>query len=139
MTPMKVRPPDYPGGDVVQPHRRRAGRSSRSAAAVAAEGTVRGEVAARDVIFSTVSGIAVDPGHGRIWLADNFRDQLWSVDPRTGAARIEISFEREVPPTERVRFAVPSLGFSLDGEILVVSDPEAGGWLWVFGRAAVGE
>ena len=45
----------------------------------------------RDLFFGEAVACDVDPSDGRLWIADDSRDQIWSVDPSSGRARLEIS------------------------------------------------
>lgn len=107
--------------------------------AVDATGALTNTYAPFGVNFVNVEGIAVNPVDGRIWVADDNLDQLWSFDPVTGEdARREASFflPGEVLNDFQINFHDPGLTFSPDGKRLVVTDTGrdvlgADGWIWV--------
>lgn len=83
---------------------------------------------------STPAGaaLAVDPTTGRIWLADDTLDEVWSVDPAaTGQTpdRKELSFPLTDPlKTYRaIDIHDPGMTFAPDGSFLVVSDSSTAG------------
>lgn len=89
------------------------------------------KVVPNGVQLTRLVALAVHPGSGRVWVADDLRDEVWSLDPKTGAAERELSFVKEDEKPgggNAIRFPSPSLKFSADGKRLVVSD--ASGWLW---------
>lgn len=81
--------------------------------------------------------IATDPTLGRVWLADNTLDEIWSVDPWTGADQKELSF-----PTVRAEWVDkvldvhdPGMTFAPNGSLMIVSDTSTvngGGRLLIF-------
>ncbi|MGC8990033.1 MAG: hypothetical protein ACP5MD_07925, partial [Verrucomicrobiia bacterium] len=81
-------------------------------------------------IGATADGaaLAVDPATGRIWVADDTLDQIWSVDPSSGEDRKEISFPLTVPsrPDRQIDLHDPGMAFAPDGSMLVVSDTSVG-------------
>jgi hypothetical protein len=82
--------------------------------------------------LTRLAALAVDPRDGRLWVASDARDELWSLDPRTSEARLEVSFVKEGVEGgsgKAILFPSPSLRFSNDGRRLVVSDAQ--GWVWV--------
>jgi hypothetical protein len=71
--------------------------------------------------------IAVDPQTGRVWLADDNLDQIWSIDPDPTFQTddiLEVSFfmEGEARPDYNINFHDPCMCFAPDGSFLVVSD-----------------
>jgi hypothetical protein len=85
----------------------------------------------------SAAAVAVDPTSGRVWVADDVLDQVWSVDPTTGADQQELAFPLTDPlRTERqVDFHDPGMAFAPDGSFLVVSDTSTvngGGRLIIF-------
>ncbi|MCX8108320.1 MAG: hypothetical protein N3G20_05895 [Verrucomicrobiae bacterium] len=83
------------------------------------------------------AAIAVDPTTGRIWVADDAKDEIWSVDPITGEDRKELSFPLTIStrPDRQIDVHDPGLAFAPDGSMLVVSDASTsngGGRLIIF-------
>jgi hypothetical protein len=83
---------------------------------------------------STPSGaaLAVDPVTGRIWLADDTLNEVWSVDPpATGqtADQKELSFPLADPTKtyQQIDFHDPGMAFAASGDFLVVSDSSTAG------------
>lgn len=70
------------------------------------------------------AALAVDPTTGRIWVADDTLDEIWSVDPATGADRKELSFPLSIPSRTDQQFDAhdPGMAFSPDGKFLVIAD-----------------
>jgi DNA-binding beta-propeller fold protein YncE len=86
---------------------------------------------------ANAAAIAVDPLTGRIWAADDQRDEIWSIDSSTGEDRIEVSFPLTNPsrPEQQIVFHDPGLAFAPDGSFMVVSDGSTvngGGRLLIF-------
>lgn len=81
-------------------------------------------------IGATADGaaLAVDPTTGRIWVADDTLDQIWSVDPSSGEDQKEISFPLTIPsrPDRQIDVHDPGMAFARDGSMLVVSDANVG-------------
>jgi hypothetical protein len=83
-----------------------------------------------DLLGSTPSGAAVaaDPLTGRLWVADDLLDELWSVDsdPALSPApdRQEASFTLTNPtrPDLQLDLHDPTLAFAPDGAFLVLTD-----------------
>jgi glycerophosphoryl diester phosphodiesterase len=98
------------------------------------DGVVVREARPLGIELSNIAAIAVNPADGRLWVADDDRDQIWSVDPTTGHAMLELSFFKvgEARPDYQINFSEPCLAFSSSGDKLVVSDNDSGGWLWIF-------
>jgi hypothetical protein len=102
---------------------------------------VKGDGTKRNIIGgfwpATPAGqaMAVDPTTGRIWVADDGLDEVWSVDPSlTPTADIkELSFPLKDPPVpfRQINIHDPGMAFSTNGSFLVVSDT-SGGRLWIF-------
>ena len=96
-------------------------------------------------IFPTAAmALAVDPNTGRVWLADDVLDEVWSVDPsasgQTSDAK-ELSFPLVDPliTYRQIKFHDPGMAFATNGAFLVISDTSTaggGGRLWVFHKEA---
>jgi hypothetical protein len=85
----------------------------------------------------SAAAVAGDSVSGRVWIADDVLDELWSVDPTTGADQREAGFPLTNPlRTERqIDFHDPGMAFAPDGSFLVVSDTSTangGGRLIIF-------
>jgi len=90
----------------------------------------------------SAQAIAVDPTTGRLWIADDIRDEIWSVDPSVatqGAApdQKEISFPLtdEDRPDLQLDVHDPGLAFASNGAFMVLSDASTqngGGRLIIF-------
>lgn len=84
------------------------------------------------------ASIAVDPLTGKIWAADDLKDELWSIDPTTAADQHEIGFPLtdSLRPDRQIDFHDPGMAFAPDGSFLVVSDASTanggGGRLIIF-------
>ncbi len=90
-------------------------------------------------IMTAGQALAVDPTTGRIWVADDTLDEVWSVDPSvTPTPDIkELSFPLVDPPVtyRQINIHDPGMAFSTNGSFLVVSDTSTaggGGRLLVF-------
>lgn len=77
---------------------------------------------------ASAAAIAVDPISGRIWAADDSKDEIWSIDGNTGEDQREIGFPLIDPlRTDRqMDFHDPGMAFAPDGSFLVVSDGSNG-------------
>jgi hypothetical protein len=78
--------------------------------------------------------LAVSPRDGRLWVGEDARDEVWSLDPVTFEARLEFTFIKEGVQDgmgQAVDFHPPTMRFSRDGRRLVMSD--VNGWVWVLG------
>jgi len=83
---------------------------------------------------STPAGanLAVDPATGRVWLADDTSDEVWSVDPRSAGQTSDIK-ELSFPLVDplktylQIDFHDPGMAFAPNGGFMVVSDGSAGG------------
>jgi len=100
-----------------------------------------------DVFGATPSGAAVaaDPISGKLWVADNLLDELWSVDanPTANPApdQKEVAFPLTNPdrPDQQLDVHDPSLAFSANGAIMVLTDgstANGGGRLIIFHNAS---
>jgi hypothetical protein len=100
---------------------------------VDADGTIVRELTLTGGPLSNIEGIEVNPADGRIWVADDTLDQVWSYDPVTGDGRAELTFVLggETRLDYNINFPVPSMKFTADGSRLVITDTGAEGWLWV--------
>jgi hypothetical protein len=81
----------------------------------------------------------VDPNTGKVWVADDGLDEVWSVDPSlTPTADLkELSFPLKDPSVtfRQMNFHDPGMVFSTNGAFLVVSDTSTvggGGRLIIF-------
>jgi hypothetical protein len=88
------------------------------------------------------AAIAVDPTTGRLWLADDALDEIWSVDPASGADQKELSFPTIRPEwvDQRVDVHDPGMVFAPNGSFLVVSDTSiinGGGRLLIFHNESI--
>lgn len=117
---------------------------SRSAiTAVDGNGTTR-TITPTTILPTAGTGLAVDPNTGRLWLADDVLDEVWSVDPsssgQTPDAK-ELSFPLVDPliTYRQIKFHDPGMAFATNGAFLVVSDSSTaggGGRLLIFHREA---
>ena len=96
--------------------------------AVNGSGTTR-LITPSTVIVANGESLAVDPTTGRIWVADDTLEEVWSVDPSTGADTKELSFPLVDPPVVFRAFNMhdPGMAFSTNGAFLVVSDTSTAG------------
>jgi hypothetical protein len=71
----------------------------------------------------------VDPTTGKVWVADDSLDEIWSVDPSSGADTKELSFPLASPPVpfRALNMHSPGMAFSTNGAFLVVSDTSTAG------------
>ncbi|MDW7980937.1 MAG: hypothetical protein RMH97_10255 [Verrucomicrobiales bacterium] len=74
------------------------------------------------------AAVAVDPLRGRIWVADNRLDEVWSVDSSTGEDQREIGFPLTNPsrPDQQINLHDPGMAFAPDGSFMVLSDCSTG-------------
>lgn len=70
------------------------------------------------------AALATDITTGRIWVADDLKDELWSVDASTGADVREVGFPLTdlLRPDRQIDFHDPGMAFAPNGDFLVVSD-----------------
>ena len=70
------------------------------------------------------AALAADPTTGKIWVADDLRDELWSVDATTAADQREVGFPLTdaLRPDRQIDFHDPGMAFAPNGSFLVVSD-----------------
>jgi DNA-binding beta-propeller fold protein YncE len=117
--------------------------SRSSITAADANGLTRA-IVPTSLIPTAALGLAVDPKTGRIWVADDLLDEIWSVDPsatgQTPDAK-ELSFPLVSPPVSyrQIRFHDPGMAFATNGDFLVISDTSTaggGGRLIVFHNEA---
>lgn len=85
----------------------------------------------------SAAALAVDPVTGRIWVADDLLDQIWSINSATGEDQLEIAFPLTNPsrPEQQIDFHDPGMAFAPDGSFLVVADgstANGGGRLLIF-------
>src|SRR6185295_6287235 len=90
----------------------------------------------------TATGVATDPLTGRIWVADDVRDQIWSMDPNPATASAapdeqELAFLLTNPnrPDLQIDMHDPTLAFATNGAFMVVTDTSTangGGRLLIF-------
>ncbi len=86
------------------------------------------------------SALAVDPQTGRIWVADDVLNELWSISAAPGDTaqdQKEIAFPltNESRPEGQIDFNDPGMAFAPNGAFLVVSDASTvngGGRLLIF-------
>ena len=83
--------------------------------------------------FTMTAGqaLAVDPNTGKVWVADDVLDEVWSVDPSLTptADSKELSFPLKDPSItfRQINFHDPGMVFSTNGAFLVVSDTSTAG------------
>ncbi|MBI5383864.1 MAG: hypothetical protein HZA90_04165 [Verrucomicrobia bacterium] len=99
---------------------------------------INGDGAARRIVPTALysaggpvltSAVAVDPTTGRIWVADDALDQVWSIDSTIDPFdrqpdRQELSFPLTNPsrPDRQIDIHDPGMTFAPDGSVLVLSD-----------------
>ncbi len=82
-----------------------------------------------DVVFGHATAITA-AADGRLWISDDHRDEIWSVDAASGLARREIAF---LSPERPLELSTGTLTFSPDGKELIVGEHRReGGRLWIF-------
>lgn len=79
-------------------------------------------------VAASADGIAVDPVTGKIWGADDLKDELWSIDPASGADQKEIGFvlADAQRPDRQFGMHEPAMSFAPDGSLLVITDDNLG-------------
>ena len=95
-----------------------------------------------DLSGPTPTGLAmaVDPTTGRLWIADDVLDEVWSVSVAPGGSapdQKELSFPLTNParPERQIDFNDPGMAFSPNGRFLVLTDTSTangGGRLLIF-------
>ena len=88
------------------------------------------------------SSIAADPQTGRLWVADDLTNQVWSCTPDGISGQRELSFPLTDAgrPDRQIDFQEPGMKFSPDGKFLVVSDTSTangGGRFFIFHNEAI--
>ncbi len=78
------------------------------------------------------AAMAVDPTTGRLWLADDGLDEVWSINPSASGItddRKEMSFPLKDPTKtfRQINFHEPGMAFAPDGKFLVASDSSTAG------------
>jgi hypothetical protein len=98
---------------------------------------VDGNGGMRTINHSSVSitagqALAVDPTTGRLWVADDVLDEVWSVDPSATGQTPDVK-ELSFPLTDptktyrQINFHDPGMTFAPNGAFLVVSDTSTAG------------
>jgi hypothetical protein len=94
------------------------------------------------VTITAGQALAVDPTTGRVWVADDVLDEIWSVDPAASSPSADIK-ELTFPLVDtsltyrQINIHDPGMAFSPDGAFLVVSDTSTaggGGRLLIFDK-----
>lgn len=90
----------------------------------------------------SAQAVAVDPITGFLWIADDVRDQVWSVDPAVGTQsaapdQLQASFPLTNPnrPDLQIDVHDPGMSFATNGAFMVLSDTSTangGGRLLIF-------
>lgn len=119
-------------------------------AAIDGNGTVRNIVPGvlwTDFIFGdgpapSAQALAVDPITGKIWVADDVRDEIWSIDPNPATQNAAPDQKEAAFPlvdTDRTELQIdvhdPGMAFAPNGAFMVVSDTSTqngGGRLIIF-------
>ncbi len=83
------------------------------------------------------ASIAADPTTGRLWVADDLTNQVWSCLPDGTSGRRELSFPLTNPsrPDVQIDFHEPGMTFAPNGNFMVLSDTSTsngGGRLLIF-------
>ncbi len=83
------------------------------------------------------AGIAADPLTGRLWIADDLTNEVWSCTADGTGGQRELSFPLTDPnrPDRQIDFQEPGIKFSPDGKFLMVTDTSTangGGRLFIF-------
>jgi len=91
--------------------------------------------------------VAADPITGRLWIADDTRDEVWSLDPAAATQNAapdqkELSFPLTNPsrPDLQIQVHDPSMAFSANGAYMVLTDTSTangGGRLLIFHNEAL--
>ena len=112
--------------------------------AVDGNGTKR-TISHNSVTITAGQALEVDPTTGRVWVADDVLDEIWSVDPSPTAPTAdvkELSFPLVDPSItyRQINIHDPGMAFAPNGAFLVVSDTSTaggGGRLLIFHREAI--
>lgn len=88
------------------------------------------------------AAMAADPRTGRLWIADDLTNEVWSCTPDGTSGQRELSFPLSNPgrPDLQIDFQEPGMKFSPDGSIMVLSDTSTvngGGRLLIFHNEAI--
>jgi hypothetical protein len=98
--------------------------------AVNGSGTARA-ITPTGFALAAAQALAVDPTTGRVWVAADGLDEVWSLDPSlTPTADIkELSFPLKDPPVafRQMKFHDPGMAFATNGAFLVLSDTSTAG------------
>ena len=105
--------------------------SNSSLKAVDGNGTTR-TITPTTLLPTAAMALAVDPNTGRVWVADDVLDEVWSVDPSASGQTPdvkELSFPLVNPPVNyrQMKFHDPGMAFATNGAFLVVSDTSTAG------------
>lgn len=81
----------------------------------------------------SAAAVAVDPTTGFLWVADDLRDQVWSVDPAVGTQsaapdQLQASFPLADPIRTDLQIDIhdPGMSFATNGAFMVLSDTSTG-------------
>lgn len=95
----------------------------------------------------SAQAVAVDPTTGFLWIADDVRDQVWSVDPAVGTQgaapdQLQASFPLADPnrPDLQIDVHDPGMSFATNGAFMILSDTSTangGGRLLIFHNEAI--
>ncbi len=85
----------------------------------------------------TTAALAVDPATGRIWIADDLTNEVWSCAPDGTSSQRELSFPLTNPsqPDYQMDFHEPGMTFAPNGSFVVLTDTSTmngGGRLLIF-------
>ena len=99
-------------------------------------GNILKEASIAGASLTNPAALATDPVTGRIWVASDDLDEVWSLDPATSTGQRELKFARTgATAPAAIDFNDPSIKFSADGSLLTVSDAYTPGYVWVFKKA----
>lgn len=100
-----------------------------------ANGDLVGTVVPTGVTLANLQAVGVNPVDGRIWVADDSLDEVWSIDPGTLVARRELKFAKvNASAPAAIAVHAPSIQFSPGGEMFCISDINGPSRGWVFKR-----
>ena len=97
------------------------------------DGTIESELFIEGFTPVAPRGLAMAPDTERLFVADSGPDEIWSIDPETGAAELEVTLESRFENLNAV-IHDPTLTFSPDGSQLALA--ETNGHVWIFHRGA---